>query len=134
MNGTTAGNHDFARQRENVSDATRDPEIRPGRPGPGRPGPVCWRRPRCPPQRPPEGLQLVDLATRLVQTEQIKSAGYARALGCVSELRPGATFDFKPVTREFADRLRALGRHVVSCYQFDKPGWPRSPSDFTRGA
>jgi hypothetical protein len=49
-----------------------------------------------------------------------------------SELRPGATFDFKPVTREYADALRAVGLHVVSCYQYGKPGWP-TPSDFTRG-
>ncbi|GJF10605.1 hypothetical protein NGTWS0302_07390 [Mycolicibacterium cyprinidarum] len=48
-------------------------------------------------------------------------------------MRPGATFDFKPVTREYADGIRALGLYVVSCYQFGKPGWPRSPSDFTRG-
>ena len=51
----------------------------------------------------------------------------------VSELRPGATFDFKPVTREFADGMRAAGLHVVSCYQYGKPGWVNSPSDFTRG-
>ncbi len=38
-----------------------------------------------------------------------------------SELRPGATFDFKPVTREYADALRAVGLHVVSCYQYGKP-------------
>jgi len=68
-----------------------------------------------------------------VQPEQIKSAGYDGALVYVSELRPGATFDFKPVTREYTDGLRALGLHVVSCYQYGKPGWPRSPSDFTRG-
>jgi hypothetical protein len=50
----------------------------------------------------------------------------------VSELRRGATFDFKPVTLEYADALRTAGLHVVSCYQFGKPGWP-DPSDFTRG-
>jgi len=79
------------------------------------------------------GLRLIDFAERLVQPEQIRSAGYAGALVYVSELRPGATFDFKPVTREYADGLRAEGLHIVSCYQFGKPGWPRSPSDFTRG-
>ncbi|WP_217155146.1 DUF1906 domain-containing protein [[Mycobacterium] fortunisiensis] len=79
-----------------------------------------------------EGLQLVDFADRLVQPEQIKSAGFGGALVYVSELRPGATFDFKPVTRDYADRLRAAGLQVVSCYQFGKPGWP-TPSDFTRG-
>lgn len=77
-------------------------------------------------------IRLIDFAERLVQPEQIKSAGYDGALVYVSELRPGATFDFKPVTREYADALRAAGLHVVSCYQFGKPGWP-TPSDFTHG-
>lgn len=76
---------------------------------------------------------LVDFATRLVQPAQIKAAGFHGALVYVSELRPGATFDFKPVTREFADGMRALGLHLVSCYQYGKPGWVNSPSDFTRG-
>lgn len=77
-------------------------------------------------------MKLIDFAERLVKPEQIKSAGYDGALVYVSELRPGATFDFKPVTREYADALRAEGLHVVSCYQFGKPGWP-TPSDYTRG-
>jgi hypothetical protein len=28
--------------------------------------------------------------------------------------------------------MRALGLHVMSCYQYGKPGWVNSPSDFTR--
>jgi hypothetical protein len=76
--------------------------------------------------------KLIDFAERLVPADQVAAAGYAGALVYVSELRPGATFDFKPVTREYADALRALGLHVVSCYQYGKPGWP-TPSDFTRG-
>lgn len=79
-----------------------------------------------------DGLRLIDFAVRLVSPEQIKAAGYNGALVYVSELRPGATFDFKPVTREYTDGLIANGLHVVSCYQFGKPGWP-TPSDFTRG-
>jgi hypothetical protein len=79
-----------------------------------------------------DGLRLIDFTERLVPPDQIKSAGYDGALVYVSELRPGATFDFKPVTREFADALRAAGLHVVSCYQYGKPGWP-TPSDYTRG-
>ena len=78
-------------------------------------------------------LRLIDFATRQVSPEQIKAAGYDGALVYVSELRPGATFDFKPVTREFADGMRANGLHVVSIYQYGKPGWVNSPSDFTRG-
>ena len=80
-----------------------------------------------------DGIRLIDFAERLVQPAQIKAAGYQGALVYVSELRPGATFDFKPVTREFTDGMRALGLHLVSCYQFGKPGWVNSPSDFTRG-
>jgi Domain of unknown function (DUF1906) len=76
--------------------------------------------------------KLIDFAERLVPADQIAAAGYAGALVYVSELRPGATFDFKPVTREYADSLRRLGLAVVSCYQYGKPGWP-TPSDFTRG-
>lgn len=76
--------------------------------------------------------KLIDFAERLVPADQVAAAGYTGALVYVSELRPGATFDFKPVTREYADALRALGLSVVSCYQYGKPGWP-TPSDFTRG-
>ena len=77
-------------------------------------------------------MRLIDFAERLVPPDQIKSAGYDGALVYVSELRPGANFDFKPVTREYADALRAAGLHVVSCYHYGKPGWP-DPSDYTRG-
>ena len=76
--------------------------------------------------------RLIDFTERLVAPDQIKAAGFDGALVYVSELRPGATFDFKPVTREYADALRAAGLHVVSCYQYGKPGWP-TPSDYTRG-
>ncbi|MDT5328667.1 MAG: hypothetical protein QOF25_5819, partial [Mycobacterium sp.] len=76
--------------------------------------------------------RLIDFAERLAAPDQIKSAGFDGALVYVSELRPGADFDFKPVTREYADALRAEGLQVVSCYQYGKPGWP-TPSDFTRG-
>ena len=79
------------------------------------------------------GLRLIDFADRLVAPEAIKAAGYDGALVYVSELRPGATFNFKPVTREFTDGMGALGLHVVSIYQYGKPGWVNSPSDFTRG-
>ena len=77
-------------------------------------------------------LRLIDFTHRLVPADQIKSAGFDGALVYVSELRPGADFDFKPVTRGYADALRAAGLHVVSCYQYGKPGWP-TPSDYTRG-
>ena len=75
---------------------------------------------------------LIDFAQRLVPADQIAAAGYAGAVVFVSESRPGANFDFKPVTRAYADSLRAAGLHVVSNFQYGKPGWP-DPSDYTRG-
>src|ERR1700694_418200 len=84
-------------------------------------------------------IKLIDFADRLVAPDQITAAGYAGAVVYVSESRPGANFDFKPVTREYADALAAGGLQLVSnylqlvsCYQYGKPGWP-TPSDFTRG-
>jgi Rv2525c-like, glycoside hydrolase-like domain len=76
--------------------------------------------------------QLVDFAEHLVTPDQIKTAGYVGAIVYVSESRPGANFDFKPVTRDYTAALRASGLHVVSIYQYGKPGWP-TPSDYTRG-
>jgi Domain of unknown function (DUF1906) len=78
------------------------------------------------------GTQLIDFAEHLVPPEQISAAGYAGAVVYVSESRPGANFDFKPVSRDYADSLRAAGLHVVSNFQYGKPGWP-TPSDYTRG-
>jgi hypothetical protein len=80
-----------------------------------------------------DNAKLIDFADRLVPVDQVAAAGYAGVIVYVSELRPGATFDFKPVTRDYADALRAAGLHVVSVYQYGKPGWVNSPSDFTRG-
>ncbi|KUI24748.1 twin-arginine translocation pathway signal [Mycobacterium sp. IS-1742] len=77
-------------------------------------------------------LRMIDFTHRQVPPDQIKAAGFDGALVYVSELRPGADFDFKPVTRGYADALRAAGLRVASCYQYGKPGWP-TPSDFTRG-
>ncbi|TFV60235.1 DUF1906 domain-containing protein [Mycobacterium sp. PS03-16] len=77
-------------------------------------------------------LKLIDFTHRQVAPDLIKAAGFAGALVYVSELRPGADFDFKPVTKSYTDALRAAGLHVVSCYQYGKPGWP-TPSDYTRG-
>jgi hypothetical protein len=78
-------------------------------------------------------LKLIDFTEHIVAPDLIKSAGYAGAIVYVAESRPGAEFDFKPVTREYADALRAAGLQVVSNYQYGKPGWPEAPSDFTRG-
>ncbi|MET0473817.1 MAG: glycoside hydrolase domain-containing protein [Mycobacterium sp.] len=78
------------------------------------------------------GVKLIDFADRLVSPNLIAAAGYAGAVVYVAPSRPGANFDFKPVTRAYADALRADGLQVVSNYQYGKPGWP-TPSDYTRG-
>jgi hypothetical protein len=77
-------------------------------------------------------MRLVDFSEHIIPPDQIKAAGFDGAIVYVAESRPGADFDFKPVTREYADALGAAGLHIVSCYQYGKPGWP-TPSDYTRG-
>ena len=77
-------------------------------------------------------MRLIDFAERRIPPNEIKSAGYDGVVNYVSESRPGANFEAKPLTREYADALRAAGLHIVSNFQYGKPGWP-DPSDFTRG-
>jgi hypothetical protein len=80
-----------------------------------------------------DNIRLIDFAERRIAPEEIKSAGYAGVVNYVSESRPGANFEAKPLTREYADALLAAGLHIVSNFQYGKPGWPNAPSDFTRG-
>jgi Domain of unknown function (DUF1906) len=77
-------------------------------------------------------IRLIDFAKRIIPPDQIKSAGYGGVVVYVSESRPGANFEAKPITREYADALRAAGLEIVSNYQYGKPGWS-APSDYTRG-
>jgi hypothetical protein len=77
-------------------------------------------------------IRLIDFAERIIPPDQIKSAGYGGVVVYVSESRPGANFEAKPITREYADALRAAGLEIVSNYQYGKPGWS-APSDYTRG-
>ena len=77
-------------------------------------------------------IRLIDFAERRIAPDEIKSAGYDGVVNYVSQSRPGANFEAKPITREYADALRAAGLHIVSNFQYGKPGWP-TPSDFTRG-
>jgi Domain of unknown function (DUF1906) len=79
-----------------------------------------------------DGIRLIDFAKRRIQPEEIKSAGYAGVVNYVSEPRPGSDFEAKPITREYADSLRAAGLHIVSNFQYGKPGGT-APSDLTRG-
>ena len=78
------------------------------------------------------GMRLIDFAERRIPPDQIKAAGYDGVVNYVSDSRPGANFEAKPITREYADSLRAAGLQIVSNFQYGKPGWP-DPSDFTRG-
>jgi hypothetical protein len=84
------------------------------------------------PEASAEGLTLIDFAEKRIPPAEIKSAGYAGVVNYVSEERPGAHFEAKPISRDYADALRAAGLHIVSNYQYGKPGWP-TPSDYTRG-
>jgi glycoside hydrolase-like protein len=79
-----------------------------------------------------DNIRLIDFAEKRIPPEEIKAAGYAGVVNYVSLERPGAHFEAKPLTREYADALRAAGLHIVSNYQYGKPNWP-DPSDFTRG-
>ena len=78
-------------------------------------------------------MRLIDFAERRIAPDEIKAAGYGGVVNYVSTSRPGANFEAKPITREYADALRAAGLHIVSNFQYGKPGWP-DPSDFTRGS
>ncbi|MCA2244809.1 DUF1906 domain-containing protein [Mycobacterium sp. WUMAC-067] len=84
------------------------------------------------PQAAAAGLTLIDFAEKRIAPEEIKAAGYGGVVNYVSESRPGANFEAKPITRQYADSLRAAGLQIVSNFQYGKPGWP-DPSDCTRG-
>nr|BBX76606.1 hypothetical protein MFLOJ_03930 [Mycobacterium florentinum] len=76
--------------------------------------------------------QLIDFAARQIPAQQIRAAGYSGVVNYVSESRPGTSFGAKPITRSYADSLKAAGLVIVSNYQYGKPG-SSAPSDFTRG-
>jgi hypothetical protein len=78
------------------------------------------------------GAQLIDYSMRQIPADQIRGAGYAGVINYVSLSRPGSHFGAKPITRPYADSLRATGLVIVSNYQYGKPGGT-APSDFTRG-
>ncbi|BBX96669.1 DUF1906 domain-containing protein [Mycobacterium lacus] len=84
------------------------------------------------PQASAANTRLIDFAERTIPPDEIKAAGYDGVVNYVSESRPGANFEAKPITRQYANALRAAGLHIVSNFQYGKPGWS-APSDFTRG-
>lgn len=77
-------------------------------------------------------MKLIDFSARKIPPHQITAAGYDGVVAYVSEARPGSNLGAKPVGRQYADALRAEGLHIVSNYQYGKPG-SATPSDFTRG-
>ena len=70
-------------------------------------------------------LRLIDFAERRISPDEIKSAGYDGVVNYVSESRPGANFEAKPHHPRYADALRAAGLHIVSNFQYGKPGVAR---------
>jgi N-acetyl-anhydromuramyl-L-alanine amidase AmpD len=77
-------------------------------------------------------MRLIDFSARQVPPDAIKAANYDGVIAYVSESRPGTNFGAKPITRDYADALSAVGLQIVSNYQYGKPGGS-APSDFTRG-
>ncbi|WP_433754391.1 glycoside hydrolase domain-containing protein [Nocardia sp. CA-135398] len=75
----------------------------------------------------------VDFAARFIDPEAIKAAGHSAVLVYVSPSRPGSSFGAKPVTREYADSVRAAGLEIVSVWEYGKPGNAQAPSDWTTG-
>ncbi|OBF58913.1 twin-arginine translocation pathway [Mycobacterium sp. 852002-53434_SCH5985345] len=90
---------------------------------------VACRMPTAAAAAPP---QLIDFAARQIPAQEIRAAGYSGVVNYVSESRPGTSFGAKPITRPYADSLKAAGLVIVSNYQYGKPGGS-TPSDFTRG-
>src|ERR1700744_2209652 len=78
-----------------------------------------------------DNIRLIDFAERRIAPNEIKSAGYAGGGNYVAESRPGANFEAKPITLEYADALLAAGLHIVSNFQDGKPNGT-APSDYTR--
>ena len=68
------------------------------------------------------GGQLIDFALQRIPPDEIKAAGYDGVVNYVSESRPGMNFEAKPITRQYADALRTAGLHIVSNFQYGKPG------------
>ena len=63
-------------------------------------------------------MRLIDFSARQIPPDAIKAANYDGVIAYVSESRPGANFGAKPITREYADALSAVGLQIVSNYQY----------------
>src|ERR1700677_5009598 len=85
-----------------------------------------------PPRQAAAAPTLIDFAMRQIPAQDIRAAGHSGVINYVSLSRPGSSFGAKPITRSYADSLKAAGLVLVSNYQYGKPGGS-APSDFTRG-
>lgn len=76
----------------------------------------------------------IDFSAAQIEPSAIKNAGYEAVIAYLSDARPSASWmkAVKPLTRAYADRLRAGGVDVVSNYQYGKTG-DATPSDWRGG-
>ena len=76
--------------------------------------------------RPPQTTsRLIDFAEKQDRAGRDQGGGLCRSRELrLGESRPGANFEAKPITRDYADALRAAGLQIVSNFQYGKPGWP----------
>lgn len=71
----------------------------------------------------------IDFSAAQIDPKAIKAANVKAVINYVSEARPSAPWmkAVKPMTRDYADRLRAEGIEIVSNYQYGKTGDPSQP-------
>lgn len=74
----------------------------------------------------------VDFASRLINPQAIRNANHSAIVAYVSPSRPGSNFGAKPLTKVYADSVKAQGLQIVSNWQYGKPGGT-APSDWTTG-
>ncbi|WNM68791.1 lysin A [Gordonia phage Soos] len=76
----------------------------------------------------------IDFSAAQIEPSAIKKAGYEAVVAYLSDARPSAPWmkSVKPLTRAYADRLRAGGVDIVSNYQYGKTG-DATPSDWRGG-
>ncbi|QGJ95073.1 lysin A [Gordonia phage RedWattleHog] len=76
----------------------------------------------------------IDFSAAQIDPKAIKAAGITAVINYVSEARPSASWmkAVKPMSADYAARLRAEGIEIVSNYQFGKTGDP-TPSDWRGG-
>ena len=76
----------------------------------------------------------IDFSAAQIDPAAIKARGVEAVINYVSEARPSAQWMrvVKPMSKDYADRLRAAGIEIVSNYQYGKTG-DATPSDWRGG-